>query len=145
MLADAASRTGERVVQPDQFCSLGNPAQIEARGPPAVLSPKQALSLSLALHELATNALKYGALSSDRGRVSINWDTGAPGSDDPFLFRWAESGGPPVAMPRRHGFGSRLIKNSLAQEFGGTVELEFHPDGVVCTLRSRMAMLKGED
>jgi two-component sensor histidine kinase len=135
----------ELVVQNALLPHVGQTDHIDARGPPAMLSPKQALSLSLSLHELATNALKYGALSSENGRVRIRWTTGAPGSDDPFEFCWEESGGPRVALPRRRGFGSRLIKSSLAQEFGGKVDLDFCPDGVVCTLRTRMAMLKGED
>lgn len=133
------------IVQNALLPHVSQTEQVDASGPPAMLSPKQALSLSLALHELATNALKYGALSSDQGRVSIRWDAGAPGSDEAFVFSWAERGGPPVAPPRRRGFGSRLIKTSLAQDFGGTVDLDFCPGGVVCTLRSQMAMLKAED
>jgi two-component sensor histidine kinase len=100
------------------------------------LTSRQALSLALALHELATNATKYGALSVDAGKVSIDWTldahdaTGAP----VFELVWTESGGPPVVAPQSKGFGSRLITQALAADFEGDVRIEFAPGGVVCRL-----------
>ena len=97
-------------------------------GPDIRLVPKAAL----ALHELATNAAKYGALSTDTGTVRLQWSV----SGDParFSFRWRESGGPPVVTPARRGFGSRLIERGLAQDLDGRIELVFDPAGVVCSI-----------
>jgi two-component sensor histidine kinase len=94
------------------------------------LDPRRALSLSLALHELGTNALKYGALSNDSGSVTIDW-TAADGRLD---FSWREQGGPPVEPPTRTGFGTRLITSNLESDFDGAVEMNHHPDGIVLTL-----------
>ena len=101
-------------------------------GPDIRLVPKAALALALALHELATNAAKYGALSTDTGTVRLQWSV----SGDParFSFRWRESGGPPVVAPARRGFGSRLIERGLAQDLDGRIELVFDPAGVVCSI-----------
>jgi len=87
----------------------------------------------LALHELATNAAKYGALSVPSGRIGVMWriDPGAPAC---LVIRWQERGGPPVSPPQRKGFGSRLIERSLAQEPGGAVEITYAPGGVVCEM-----------
>jgi two-component sensor histidine kinase len=88
----------------------------------------------MALHELATNAVKHGALSSQAGRVRLSW---AISGDPPALrLHWAETGGPPVVAPRKRGFGSRLIEIGLAQDLGGRVRLEFAPDGVSCAIEA---------
>jgi two-component sensor histidine kinase len=110
-------------------------ARIHASGPNLELQPKQALALAVAVHELATNAVKYGALSS-RGSVEIVWSNGLMESRPGFRFVWTESGGPPVVKPTQHqkGFGSRLIERMLANDFGGKVETHYRPDGVVCDL-----------
>jgi two-component sensor histidine kinase len=102
-------------------------------GPALTLSPKQALALTLAVNELATNAMKYGALSSPAGNIAITWST-AGGETPSFVFRWEESGGPAVAGASRQGFGSRVIKDFLANDFGGVVALSYDPAGVVCEL-----------
>ncbi|HEX2137713.1 MAG TPA: HWE histidine kinase domain-containing protein [Microvirga sp.] len=105
--------------------------RVRVEGPSVRLSPKLALAVSMALHELATNAAKYGALSNDRGHVVITWTV--EGDADPRLhLHWRERGGPPVAPPGRKGFGSRLIERSLTAELGGSVRLTFEPDGVEC-------------
>jgi PAS domain S-box-containing protein len=106
-------------------------------GPSRSLEARQALGLTLALHELATNAAKYGALSGDGGRVDITWEFGEDGD---FYFRWAESGGPPVAVPSRTGFGSQLITRMVGPYFEGRSELHFLPAGVRFSLRGRMAL-----
>jgi two-component sensor histidine kinase len=106
-------------------------ARILAFGPDLRLAPRSALTVAMALHELATNAAKYGALSNARGQVAIDWAAG----DTPGEFRliWRETGGPPVAAPARSGFGTKLIEGG-AEQIGGTATLEFKPGGVVCTL-----------
>ena len=107
-----------------------------------VLSPKQTLSLALAVHELATNATKYGALSTERGRVLIEWDS--TGVDDYPLggFLWQESDGPTVVEPIRKGFGSRVISRVFAADFGGEVVIRYAPTGLVCTFACRAPLLE---
>jgi PAS domain S-box-containing protein len=101
------------------------------QGPDLRLLPRMALALAMALQELATNAVKYGALSNETGEVEIAWT-----ADDHrhLALTWTERGGPAVAPPNRRGFGSRLIERSLASDLGGTVALRFEPGGVVCTI-----------
>jgi two-component sensor histidine kinase/CheY-like chemotaxis protein len=103
-------------------------------GPELRLQPKAALAVSMALHELATNAVKYGALSNDTGKVQIRWTVENEARD--FHFRWSESGGPLVVVPRKRGFGSRLIEQGLSQDLAAQVRLEFEEDGVVCTIKA---------
>lgn len=101
----------------------------EITGGDHALRSVQALTLALAVNELATNASKYGALSTPAGRVTICWS-----SEPEFRFEWREQGGPPVAAPTRKGFGTLLIRKMLASDFNGTVELRHDVDGVVCVL-----------
>lgn len=108
-------------------------------GPPVELGSQQALSLSLALHELATNAAKYGALSDRSGSVDITWSIDADREEPEFRFVWQEKNGPIVVAPTRTGFGSQLIKAVLAADFHGKVELSFERDGLVCRLRAPLA------
>jgi two-component sensor histidine kinase len=109
-------------------------------GPDLNVAPRQAVSLTLAVNELATNALKYGALSSSEGGVDISWSTLA-NEISTFRFLWQERGGPRLVMPTRQGFGSRVIKEFMANDFGGTVRLVYEPDGVICELKSPLANL----
>jgi two-component sensor histidine kinase len=92
------------------------------------------LALSMALHELVTNAVKYGALSTSTGKVDIAWAVVMGDAGQRLVLRWSEAGGPTVLPPARRGFGSRLIERSLAQDLDGTVGIEFAPTGVVCTV-----------
>jgi hypothetical protein len=96
--------------------------------------PSQALGLSMALHELATNAAKYGALSRPEGRVDPRWDV----QQDELKLSWRESGGPLVVPPTRRGFGSRLIENALSAELDGQIHLEFLPGGVHCSITAAL-------
>lgn len=96
-------------------------------GPSIELTAQQGLGLSLAMHELATNATKYGSLSVIEGSVAIEWSVG---EGDHFVFDWAEVGGPPVVAPTRKGFGSRLIERSVAPYFDGTCQLSYLSSGV---------------
>jgi PAS domain S-box-containing protein len=102
-------------------------------GPILRLAPRVALAFALAIHELATNSVKYGSLSSDDGRVIVSWDVVDGSSPDRLWFQWQEVGGPRVSKPTRTGFGSRMIERALAQEIGGTAEIEYRPRGVVFT------------
>lgn len=115
--------------------------RIRVSGPEVELTAKQALSLALALHELATNATKYGALSVPDGTIDIDWACHT-GSDGPALgFAWRESGGPVVAPPTRRGFGSRLIEGTLSADFGSSVKIEFLPEGLTCRFETRSSDL----
>ena len=104
------------------------------QGPEIHLPPRAVVTLSMAMHELATNAAKYGALSQPEGSVSIEWtycpDKGA------FELVWQETGGPAVEEPADSGFGSMLIRDALAAELNGEVDLDFRPEGVVCRIRA---------
>lgn len=112
--------------------------RLRVHGPPVRLRPQAALSFALALNELATNALKYGALSEPEGRVELGWQI-VPGPVPRLCVVWSERGGPPVAPPGRRGFGTRLIERSLAQELGGTAEIAYAPSGVVCVIEAPLA------
>ncbi len=104
-------------------------ARSELTGPEVILPPKLALVMALLLHELATNAAKYGAFSTSAGKVSISWSI-----DRGHLeFLWRESGGPAVMPPTRRGFGTRLFMRAL-EPFGGTADAEFLPTGLMCSL-----------
>jgi two-component sensor histidine kinase len=94
------------------------------------LPPRMALALAMAVQELATNAVKYGALSNATGEVRIQWADG----NDRLHLTWTETGGPPVKAPRRRGFGTRLIERSLASDLDGEVRITFEPGGLVCTV-----------
>ncbi|MBS0475746.1 MAG: sensor histidine kinase, partial [Proteobacteria bacterium] len=106
--------------------------QVDIDGPDTVLGPNDAMSLGLALHELATNAAKYGALSIPQGRVSVTWSLLAGNQCE---LRWRETGGPGVTPPDRRGFGLDLIEKIVSHELGTPVELSFNPEGVYCVLR----------
>ena len=105
-------------------------ARVEVGGPVVRLTPKQALALSIALHELATNAAKYGALSNEKGRVNLSWEVCGEGGAELLQLTWRESGGPVVSPPARAGFGSRLIERNLAFELNGEARIAYRPEGV---------------
>ncbi len=107
--------------------------RIHTTGPALELQPRQALALAVAVHELATNATKYGALSAN-GRVEIVWSIGNAEEVPSFRFTWTETGGPPVSQPASKGFGSRLIEQMLENDFAGKVQTSYRSDGVVCEL-----------
>jgi len=103
-------------------------------GPELRLTPQMAVALSMALHELCTNAAKYGALSGPAGRVTVRWSVTGHNGTGRLLLRWTEQGGPPVQPPKRRGFGSRLIERGIAHELGAEVRLHFAPPGVICEI-----------
>ena len=102
-------------------------SQIEVAGPAVDISPRHALALAMAFHELATNAAKYGALSCPEGCVRLRWTV-----DDQRTLHldWDESGGPAVAEPSRKGFGSRLLERLLVRDLGGEIRLDYDPAGL---------------
>ncbi|MER0240107.1 HWE histidine kinase domain-containing protein [Fulvimarina sp. MAC8] len=107
--------------------------RFQLTGPAVMLGAQHALGLSLGLHELATNAAKYGALSTGEGHIEISW------SNEPFAFGWREIGGPPVSPPSRSGFGSQLVERIVASYFDGTAVLSFDPTGVAFRLSGKLA------
>ena len=117
----------------------GAPGRFTVSGPDLTLGASHGLTLALMLHELGTNAAKYGALSTATGRVAISWNVAGVESEARLRFRWEESGGPIVAPPTRTGFGTRLIARSLSHDFGGAVALGFPPTGAVLTLEAPLA------
>jgi PAS domain S-box-containing protein len=108
--------------------------RVRLMGPPVRLDSKTAVALGMAVHELATNAAKYGALSTREGRVNVIWRMEANGGKAHLAVTWSESGGPPVKPPQRRGFGSRLIERGLAHELRGDIRIEYRPEGVCCTV-----------
>jgi PAS domain S-box-containing protein len=109
--------------------------RFEIGGPDVRLVPRMSLALTLALHELATNAAKYGALSVPSGRIALTWRV-QPNDPPHLTLRWQERDGPPVSPPERQGFGSRLIERSLAVELAGDVKIIYDPAGVVCEVKA---------
>ena len=104
-------------------------------GPDIDLQPRYVLALGMTLHELTTNAAKYGALSAETGRVDIAWSvTTVESGARRLALEWREGGGPPVLEPQRRGYGTRLINGGVAHELGGTVHLDFRASGLRCTI-----------
>jgi two-component sensor histidine kinase len=128
----------------DVFRPHGREDQVAMSGPDVDLAPRCALALSLALHELTTNAIKYGALSAEAGRVAVAW-TLTPGPDKTvFVLSWTESGGPPVEPPTRTGFGTGMIQRALSGYVGGATTLNYDPTGVVFTLTTTLEALTAD-
>jgi two-component sensor histidine kinase len=112
----------------------GSAERIEASGPEIRLSSRAVVMLAMVLHELATNAAKYGALSASKGRVAVTWWKAGSAEEPRFNLRWKESGGPAVRKPERKGFGSTLIEQGLAGQLGGSATLDFESAGVICLI-----------
>ena len=112
--------------------------RIALKGPTVRLPPKAAIAIALALHELATNAVKYGALSVPDGRVDLSWKLAGRGPGRDLTAVWREIDGPIVSAPTRAGFGSRLLQRGLAADLNGEVLIDYRRDGVVCTIRARL-------
>jgi len=129
----ALQEVAERALRPFADRTSG---QVAIRGPSVWLQPGAALALALVFHELATNAVKYGALSVESGAVALSW------MRDPTATRlrltWVEQGGPPVVPPTRKGFGSRLIERGLRSELRGSAVLDFAAGGLVCTMEAHL-------
>jgi len=110
--------------------------KVVLKGPPVDLTPRAAVALGMMMHELTTNAAKYGALSAPRGRIEVAWSLDEAGETPRLDLTWEESGGPPARAPQGEGFGSTLIKRGLARELDAKVSFDFRPEG----LRFRLSM-----
>ena len=110
-----------------------------------MLKPKAALALSMALHELCTNAVKYGALSHGSGTVTISWIIESRDGDDRLIFTWTERDGPRVETPKHSGFGSKMIQRVMASEFDADVEIEYNSHGLTCRILGRANRAVGEE
>jgi two-component sensor histidine kinase len=121
----------DRVLQP---YLLNNPERMQMFGPRVPLSPRLAVVLSMIVHEIATNAAKYGALSNDTGTVALDWEVITESAKPKLRIIWAEAGGPLVTAPVQRGFGSRLIERSARDQLGGEATVDFLPRGVVYTV-----------
>lgn len=108
--------------------------RISASGPDISVNGTVSTALAMAVHELCTNAVKYGALSTDDGTVTIEWQIVEDGPDRVFKLVWTERGGPPVSAPQHRGFGSKVIHHALAAQTGGQVNIDYDPEGLTCTL-----------
>jgi two-component sensor histidine kinase len=127
-LADVVDRT----LAP--YVAQGQGDRIRIAGPSVQLGPNAAVTLTMAFHELATNAAKYGSLSVGGGRVQVEWRLERMAESAIIDLEWRESGGPPVRTPTRRGFGVRLVERGLARELGGKVELLFEAEGLRCKM-----------
>jgi PAS domain S-box-containing protein len=119
--------------------------QVRVSGPDVTLGPRAALSFALVLHEMATNAVKYGGLSTPAGSVAILWGLTGPSENPRLRFQWREQGGPAVTPPSRRGFGSRLIESSFHKEPGDEIALSYLPDGVTLVLEFSLKSLQGSE
>jgi len=118
----------------------------EISGPNITLRPEAAQAMAMVLHELATNAAKYGALSNHTGRVSVRWfwlPNGIP--QQQLAIEWQETNGPPVSAPSASGYGTSIIRELLPYELGGTVDLSFAPGGVQCRLEIPAEWVSSDD
>jgi two-component sensor histidine kinase len=118
-----------------------DPARISIDGVDVDVGSKAALAIGLALHELGTNALRYGALSTAEGRVSLVWSVDEAGNEPVLRMIWRERAGPPVVPPSRKGFGTRLIVDNLSSDVQGRSELTFPPEGVQWVLEAPLTAL----
>jgi len=130
------------VVEGALVAHVSDGERVTLSGPNIQLPARQAMTLALAVNELATNASKYGALSDPNGNVSIAWSAPPLPLDGSFRFTWIERGGPSVVPPTRTGFGSLLIERIMARDFGGKVKLDYAPTGLTCELETAMARLR---
>jgi PAS domain S-box-containing protein len=121
------------VVKASVAATAGSAAdRVSITGPQVMLRATDAVSFALAVHELCTNAIKYGALSTSNGLVRVDWSLQGP--DGELTFTWRERGGPPVKAPSARGFGTRMIERGLAAQLGGKASLSFDPDGLTCSI-----------
>ena len=110
-------------------------ARVQIDGPHVVLEPSAAQAIGVTLHELATNAAKYGALSVPKGQVEVTWIRAA---DEQLILRWRESGGPAVRKPTRQGFGTSVIERMIRAQSNGEVRLDWRAEGLACEIALKM-------
>jgi len=112
----------------------GPPTRIALHGPKMVVKPQSGVALVMVLHELATNAAKYGALSVPTGKLTVTWNRNSEETDDRIFVKWRESEGPKVRPPSRRGFGTKLIERSMSYELNGEARLDYLENGLECDL-----------
>lgn len=127
----ALCATVDTAIRP--FQDEGSP-KLTAQGPDLQIRANAALSLSMSLHELCTNAVKYGALSTDAGYVAVRWAVEEHPQGGVLVLHWEEFGGPPVEPPSRQGFGSAMIQRVLVVELGAETDLDYKPNGLACRM-----------
>ena len=112
-------------------------------GPEVMLNAEAGQAMAMVIHELVTNAAKHGALSVRSGHVSVQWYRKLNGGAQ-LIFVWQETGGPKVAAPKKSGYGTGVVRDLIAYEFGGTVDLSFAPEGVRCRLEMPIDQISSE-
>jgi two-component sensor histidine kinase len=115
-------------------------SNVVLEGPDALLKPRAALALGMAIHELTTNAVKHGALSVPEGTVQIAWHLERSSGGEILVLNWGEANGPSVSPPTRKGFGMLLIERGLKQDMSADVTVDFHPTGVRATVRAPLSV-----
>jgi two-component sensor histidine kinase len=118
---------------------------IQLIGDPLPLAPKAAVTLAMVLHELATNAIKYGALSQPGGAVTVKWRIERNGAGPLLFIDWIEAGGPAVVEPERRGFGLRLMERGVGKELKGAAQVNFDPAGVRASMQIPIESAVGHD
>jgi two-component sensor histidine kinase len=126
----------EAALQP--FGGLADP-RFTARGPAISLSPETAVGMHMTLHELMVNAAKHGALTAASGQITVVWRVEPVEGVSSLVLEWVERGGPPVFVPKRQGFGSRLLERGLARDLGGEASLTYRPKGLSYLLRAPLS------
>lgn len=119
------------VFEPETAAVYG-PERVTLRGPDIRLNAQSVLGLGMAIHELSTNAAKYGAFSNDTGHVELKWKRVDEGTGDKLIITWTERGGPEPVKPEKPGFGSKLIKNTIVGSLGGTISNDWGTEGLTC-------------
>jgi len=112
----------------------GGADRLVLEGEDVTLSPRIALALGMVMHELAANAAKFGALSTERGSLGLRWKIGGEATQPRLSLAWLEGGGPVVATPLGRGFGSRIMERNIERDLGGALRLSFPPEGVRCDI-----------
>jgi PAS domain S-box-containing protein len=119
-------------------------ANVAIEGPSVSVGPRAAQILALAVHELATNSAKYGAIRKAGGRVAVTFALEGEGDSGLIVIKWQEAGGPPVKPPKRHGFGTRLIEQVVARALQADVAMEYRPEGLICRMSLPRATVEAE-
>lgn len=135
---------GARVVEIIRLEFEAFSERVDVSGPDLMLNPRLTQTFFLLVHELATNATKYGALSEPHGRIAINWSIEGVGAEARFRFQWRERGGPPVVPPTRQGFGSVLIEKVVAHELSAQPMIEFAPEGLLYQIDAPISVIVGD-
>jgi two-component sensor histidine kinase len=138
LLRNGDAPVGMRELAQTALSPFGTDAQVRLEGPMMLLPSRAAIPIAMALHELATNAVKHGALSAEGGQVDLSWSCSGEGTEPAITLAWEERGGPPPREPDRRGFGLRLVEQSLPVALGGRASIAFAPEGFRCRIEGRI-------